>query len=300
MRNWVKTFAGLLCCLRAALPGEAVEIKTAVSGSVEWDQMEIRASISLDMGAAGLPIPLGRTQGEELLREEYPRLIRPFLLSLPVDSSNTLEDLVNRGEFSLSRTDAIGAAARSVPPALSLDFRALEAAYTVNIASLSTALIRHRQAGDIPRVLLPVSAAAYTGIVIIAHEELPIHGRNSSALPLPCLFPKIWDSEMNLIYERNLMDPQYARERPLVRYASPEKVFQSTPSGIDPALAELVGENPLRIIAQGVFGIRPTDPVIDREDALLIISSEANRRLLREGRVVIVLNRQALTKPLAP
>jgi hypothetical protein len=51
-----------------------------------------------------------------------------------------------------------------------------------------------------------------------------------------------------------------------------------------------VGSNPLRIIARGVFGIDPTDPVIDRDDALLILSTENNRRLLREGRVVLVLN----------
>jgi hypothetical protein len=46
----------------------------------------------------------------------------------------------------------------------------------------------------------------------------------------------------------------------------------------------------LRIIASGIFGVRPTDPIIDRDDALLIISSENNRRLLREGKVVIVLD----------
>ena len=57
------------------------------------------------------------------------------------------------------------------------------------------------------------------------------------------------------------------------------------------------GPNPLRSIAREVFGIRPTDPVIDREDALLIISSEENRRLLREGKVVLILHQDVLTPP---
>jgi hypothetical protein len=60
-------------------------------------------------------------------------------------------------------------------------------------------------------------------------------------------------------------------------------------------LAELVGNNPLRIIARAVYGIRPTDPVIDREDALLILSSEENLRLLREGRVAIMLDKSVLS-----
>jgi hypothetical protein len=55
-----------------------------------------------------------------------------------------------------------------------------------------------------------------------------------------------------------------------------------------------VGSNPLRILAREVFGLNPTDPVIDREDALKILSSENNRRLLREGRVVLVLNETKL------
>jgi hypothetical protein len=54
----------------------------------------------------------------------------------------------------------------------------------------------------------------------------------------------------------------------------------------------------LRIIARGVFGARPTDPIIDRDDALLILSTEANRRLLREGRIAIVLNSEVLKHPL--
>jgi hypothetical protein len=61
-----------------------------------------------------------------------------------------------------------------------------------------------------------------------------------------------------------------------------------------------VGNNPLKIIARGSFGVRPTDPVIDKDDALLILSSETNRQLLREGRVIIVLNQEKLSAPLAP
>jgi hypothetical protein len=80
----------------------------------------------------------------------------------------------------------------------------------------------------------------------------------------------------------------------MVRYAPPESIFRPSPSGIDPALAELVGENPLRILARGVFGTRPTDPVIDWEDALLILSSEQNREHLRQGRVALILNGDTL------
>jgi hypothetical protein len=98
---------------------------------------------------------------------------------------------------------------------------------------------------------------------------------------------------MNLVYERNILDPKSAN-RTLVRYAAEADIFRDNPSGLSPELSALVGDNPLRIIARGVFGIRPTDPIIDREDALVILSSEENRRLLREGKVAIILGDGAL------
>jgi len=61
-----------------------------------------------------------------------------------------------------------------------------------------------------------------------------------------------------------------------------------------------VGERPLRIFARGVFGISLTDPIIAREDALLIISTAENRSLLSQGRVAIVLDDSVLKIPIGP
>jgi hypothetical protein len=269
-----------------------------ISGSVDWDRMEINSVAALNMASANLRLPTGRVQGEAMLASEYPRLLRPFLLDIPVDSSDTIGDLLNRGELSIFRLDALLDAARRVPPVLSSDLSLLSSSCTLSLHQVSAAFIRHRRPREAERLLNPAPAAPYTGIIIIADETLPVHGRNTAALVRPCLFPKIWDTEMNLIYERNMTDPELAAERAIVRYVPAESVFRSTPSGLSPELQDLVGAYPLRILARGVFGIRPTDPVIDREDALVILSSEENRRLLREGRVAIVLSREVLKNPL--
>jgi hypothetical protein len=260
--------------------------------------MELNAAVALNLNAAGLRLPTGRSQGEELIGLEYPNLLRPYLLSIPIDSSTTIADLVQRGEFSPQNAGTIARSARRVPPVLSADLSLLSASYTIDLTRVSAQFIRHSQAREIRRPLIPAPAAAYTGIIIIAGEELPVHGRFSSALVQPCLFPKIWDSDMRLIYEKNMLDPQNKTKATMVRYVPEERVFQSSPTGLDPELIDLVGTNPLRIIPRGVFGIRPTDPVIDREDALLILSSEANLRLIREGRVLIALHKSVLKSPL--
>jgi hypothetical protein len=168
--------------------------------------------------------------------------------------------------------------------------------YTISLNTLGSALLRHRRPAEIDRTLIPVPAASYTGIIIIANEELPVHGRNTRALPLPCLFPKLWDTDMNLVYERNMLEAEIGQSRGMIRYVSEGAVFRPTPSGLEGDLADLVGPNPLRIIAREVFGNRPTDPVIDRSDALLILAAEGNRRLLREGRVVLVLHKDVLVE----
>jgi hypothetical protein len=103
---------------------------------------------------------------------------------------------------------------------------------------------------------------------------------------------------MNLVFERNMVEPALGQKQGMVHYTGRESIMRPTPSALDEALITRVGENPLRIMARGVFGVVPTDPIIDREDALLILSSEANRRLLREGKVAIVLAKEGLRKTL--
>ena len=262
-----------------------------ISGSVEWDTMLINASVSLDLASAGIKLPSGRTQGESILKTGYLRLIRPGILELQVDSSSTIGDLISMGEFSLFEADELALKAQSLPPAFSPDMKNISASYTMTIDGISSAFLRHRNSYPVMRTLNPVSTAQYTGIIIIASESLPIHGMKGSALPIPCLFPKIWDSEMNLIYERNMLE---VKDSAMVRYTSVQNIFQRNPSGLSQELREFAGDRPLRIFARGVFGVNPTDLIIDRSDALLIISSDENRRLLSEGRVAIILDESVL------
>ena len=101
---------------------------------------------------------------------------------------------------------------------------------------------------------------------------------------------------MNLIFERNMIDPASGQNKGVVRYINRDSIMRAAPSAMDDNLIKLVGDNPLRIVARGVFGAVPTDPIIDTEDALLILSSENNRRLLLEGRIAIVLDKKELHK----
>jgi hypothetical protein len=290
IRLGVKTavFCAALLCAASAVAQEA----PGMNAEIRWDLMEIRAKVSLDLAGSGLGMPSGRTRGEALLASEYLRLMRQALMKIQVDSSTTLADMVQRGDWGHSALDAISMQATSVPPSLSPSLDSLSSVYTLGMPAVSSAIISHRRAADIPRTLSPVSAPEYTGIVIMAFDPQRIHGMEGSSQVVPALFPRIWDSEMNLIFERNMVDPSVAS---MARYFSRDAIFARTPSGLSPEALAVVGERPLRIFARGVFGQTPTDPVISREDALQIISSPENRNLLRNGKVAIILDTPALS-----
>ncbi len=89
---------------------------------------------------------------------------------------------------------------------------------------------------------------------------------------------------MNTILERNIVEPDAIRRWGIVGY---------TDDLATAALEERTGDNPLRIAAMGVFGTARTDLIISREEALRILALPENRALLKEGRVVVVVDREA-------
>jgi hypothetical protein len=214
-------------------------------------------------------------------------------MDLQVDSSSTLADLIIRGEFGVLDTEKLALKAQSVPPALSPDLKKISASYTMNLTDISAALLRHNRPSPVMRTLIPASTAQYTGIIVIAADALPLYGMRSTGLAVPCLFPKIWDSNMNLIYERNMLE---SRNNLMVHYAPLQSIFQDNPSGLTQDIINVAGNRPLRIFARALYGINPTDLIIDNIDAMQIISSDDNRRLLAEGRVVFILNDSVLKK----
>jgi hypothetical protein len=270
--------------------------RLAVTGALDWKNMKLTVNMTLDIASAGIRLPAGRSQAEDIISSEFPGLLRPYILAIPVDSSTVVEDLVRQGELPYLEPETLANSAKRGQTTFTPDFTSLSASYTLDLLLLSGLLIMHKQASEIRRVPIPQEAPSYTGIVIIATGELPVHGRKTAATAATCLFPKIWDTDMNLVYDRNTLDPD-SGGKTLVYYAAEEDIFRDNPSGLSPELAARVGNNPLKIIARGIFGIRPTDPVIHRDDALVIISSENNRLLLREGNVAIVLGNDALNPP---
>jgi len=265
-----------------------------ITYSVDWKRAELSGMQTMNLAAAGIRMPGGRFLGEEMLENAFPRLLREHLLSIIYDSSNTINDLLEAGRINIRDLDNISRSANRSPPNLSNDFIELLGFYNLGLEIISSYLRPSRRAYEINPPLIPMPSSPYTGIIIIANERLPLHGRESFAYTLPALFPKIYDNNMNLVYERDMFESGIIGSSLMVRYTNLDSILGATPSGLDAGLGALLGSNPLRIFARSVFGIYPTDLIIDQSDAILIHSTENNRRLLREGRVLLVLDDSVL------
>ena len=81
------------------IPGFSEEFQVkepvlTVKSSVQWEKGFFLSETSMNIKAAGLTMPSARGTGVERINMELPLLVKEALFTLPVDSSNTLEDAV--------------------------------------------------------------------------------------------------------------------------------------------------------------------------------------------------------------
>lgn len=90
---------------------------------------------------------------------------------------------------------------------------------------------------------------------------------------------------MTLVYERNMVLPEVAKRDSIVSYFT-DKTAKNYESR--------VGSDPLWITAKKVYGVYRCDPVISHDDYLRIATVPENLKLLKEGKIVILLGKEKI------
>lgn len=255
---------------------------------IDWTKKEFSSAISFNIKNSGISFPSGRSIAYQEIQKNLPLLIKNPLLTLPLDSSSILGDLIVRQNISLEQIVKIIDDGYRSPSYFSSSLEELNLNHNIDIQDIARLLIMHNAPYMPITPIEKVASREYTGIVIDCRGSLPVHGEFSTDTAEPCIFPKIWDENMNLIYERNMVQPLFAKENGIVTYSYTENESE---------YKDIIGKTPLRISARKIFGVQRTDPVISNKDALKILSILENRRLLEEGRVVFLLDKDALVHP---
>jgi hypothetical protein len=250
--------------------------------TVDWYKHSVSVTISLDTKSAGIKLPAGRQKAEALIRDNLADIVGDGLLSLCADSRDTLADCVESGTLNLDSYIGLVSGAQPQRSRFSKDFKRFETDYQFSLVDIASLLVKHQATDDIAPALEYHPSRDFTGIVIYATDKLPLHGTSRSETLKPCLFPKIWDNSMNLLLEKNMANPEDIKRWGLVAYAV---------KGSDVLLSDRVGNDPLKIVAQGLFGKNHTDIILSKDDSLTIRSRAANRELLRQGKVMIITDK---------
>ena len=254
-----------------------------VKTRIDWFNLKLVADIGLDLAKANLRMPAAGLEAQRMIARDLANLIKDDILGLLVDSSRNisstmLDDTLNIEDLLESikkckRTDAH----------FSYDLNMYQTTWEFSLIDFSALYVRHTVPYEPPPSLYYVPTKSYSGIIIYAAGPFPVKGEFVNSRLFPCLFPRIFDSKMNLVLERNMMIPENLKKWGMVAYAA--DISSS-------ALETRVGNDPLRIMAFNIFGSNRTDIVITEEDALKILNLPENRELLKNGRIVVIIDSQ--------
>ncbi|MBO7175524.1 MAG: OmpA family protein [Spirochaetaceae bacterium] len=242
------------------------------------------------MKQANLSFPTGKNTATNRINSQLPLLVKDPLLSLKVDASYTLNDMIVNDMLSFDSIASIIETGSKSPAIFSQTGLALSMNHQMNLANIGILMIKHRYPYSPKEPIQQVASRRYTGIIIDARGSLPVQGEFIQDQVDPCFFPTIWDDNMNLLYEKNMTNAAIAQKDGIVHYDY---------SDDESRYRDRIGTDPLRIRARKVYGVNRTDPVISRSDALKILSIPENIQLLNEGRVVILLDQKRLIHPVA-
>ena len=264
------------------------------SSSVQnWEDGTIDSLIMLDINKSGFFLPSDRDAAFNTIEKYMPSLLKDIYLSVIVDSSHRLGNYLAEEKVNLNSINKIIESGSYKNPHFSSDLSNALIKTSTQMHEIAKLFINHKTP-YIPSI--PPSTAvskSYTGILIDARGLLPVHGEYTNEKLQPCIFPKIWDTDMVTIYEKNMVDPEIAKKNSLVLYSSSlnEELYR-----------DRIGTEPLRIIARGLFGQNRTDPIISMEDSGRILSRPENLKLLKEGKIVIICDEDMLrvTEPFTP
>lgn len=258
--------------------------------TVDWTTRTFTSTLNLDMKQANLSFPTGKNTATNRMNSQLPLLIKDPLLSLKVDSSYTLNDMIVNDLLPFDSIASIIETGTKSPAIFSQTGLALNMNHQMNLANIGILMIKHRYPYSPKEPIQQVASRKYTGIIIDARGSLPVQGEFIQDQVDPCFFPTVWDDDMNLLYEKNMTNAAIAQKEGIVHYdySDDESRYQ-----------DRIGNDPLRIRARKVYGVNRTDPIISRNDALKILSIPENIQLLNEGRVVILLDQERLIHPVA-
>ena len=254
------------------------------SSTVDWSsgEMFINVETVFAPGTGSLRI---RDSSEDVFKENF---FKVFMDSIKKDrygplyfnSSSTIEEQIQANPRILSHVDDIYNNIIKIFSIYSRDMRGMNIQYKLDIfKDIGKYFVTHRQASKSEKTILWTPSAQYTGVIIYANGNYPVHGENRVSSLQPAIFPAIYDERMRKVLSMEMVNPAFLERWGTVAYFNDPN---------DPRIIERVGDRPLHTVARRLFGRHNSDIMIPHADAEKIFFRGQNANLIAEGRFVII------------
>jgi hypothetical protein len=251
---------------------------------IDWEQ----GALILEVGFTIEPKqfePSSRFEAEREIERLLPGLFMESVVGIPFDSYRTIGDRIKEDQslFQQLTNTALNSVSKRYSR-IREDLQEVQVQYHFPFygqGGFVVPFIAHSRPYPMERKLGFVPTRNFSGLVIYAKGELPAHGKDVREAVRPAVFPMLYDEDMNPLLSVEMCDPAYLEKWGMVAYTDSEE---------DSVFLERIGAVPLRTVARGVFGINSTDLLLPSDAVGRLLVREANQKMLRQGRVLIVID----------
>lgn len=252
---------------------------------VNWITKKFDSNINIDVDKAQIPMPAGKLTAINKITTNIPNLVKDPILTLNIDSNNKLGDIILDNELTYHDIKQIISSSNCSLGYFKNDSSLFTTKHSTALSQISSMLVKHSSPYKLQKSIEYIASKKYSGIIIDARGIIGVHGEYMKDKVQPCFFPKIYCEQMDLIYEKNMVLPEIAKTKGICHYD-----FSDDQTKYE----YIIGKNPLYIKAQKTFGQNRSDIIIKKTDALKIITIPENLNLLKEAKVVILLDKENL------
>ncbi|MDA3850160.1 MAG: hypothetical protein PF447_02695 [Spirochaetaceae bacterium] len=233
--------------------------------------------------------PSHRYETEQFIESRAPQIITKEIGQLRVDSLNLLSDLLYQDPIFYTQVENKIAGMNKTFSRSTSDMKSFMLRYTMAFYPFLVEMFMQDYQTVPVEFFSPLDyhRENFTGIIIYAQDDYPLHGSLEMVQLNPALFPRIWDPQLNLVYHKEQVEREYLLQWGMVHYSR-------DPQNDDNQWAELVGNKPLQISARSIYGKNHCDIILSQEDSRLILSNEEENQLLSQSRILIQLPPETL------
>lgn len=256
----------------------------SIESSLDWDSSVIIFDLQTPLPEDEMN-PSHRYQAEQYIESKAPEMITEELGQIYIDSRFTMADILYSDPLFYKQIEDGVAALNKTFSRSTSDMKFFTVRYTLPVYPTLIELFdrdNNRIAIDFFRPL-EYRREEFTGIIIYARDEYPIHGENRQAFLKPALFPRILNPQLETVYDREMVEEEALLTSGMVHYSTNANLDRNE-------IRKWVGSKPLQISARNIYGKLRTDIILSEEDCRLILANEEDNRILQQGKVLILLS----------